>query len=158
VNPQTDSRYTPTPRVIANAVPARCSGKRDWLDRREEIVRRPRPRGPFSAQRPNRRGGCGVRFGPKRGKTFSTRGSTTITQVQGLRRCRNAGIPGQSRGDREKPRITSSRAKKRDGGSSYKQSKPAASRPAITAAALAPVYKRGRITTVNTCARHARLQ
>ena len=69
-------------------------------------------------------------------------GSTTITQVQGLRACRNAGIvvPGEAI-DKAKEYIYG--CKNADGGISYSSRNRGSSRPAITAAALATLYNAG---------------
>jgi hypothetical protein len=69
-------------------------------------------------------------------------GSTTITQVQGLRACRNAGIvvPGEAI-DKAKEYIYG--CKNADGGISYSSRNRGSSRPAITAAALASLYNAG---------------
>ena len=63
-------------------------------------------------------------------------GSTTITQVQGLRGCRNAGIavPAEII---EKAKQYIYKCKNPDGGISYSSRNRGSSRPAITAAALA---------------------
>ncbi len=69
-------------------------------------------------------------------------GSTTITQVQGLRGCRNAGIPvPQESIDKAKQYIYD--CKNQDGGISYSSRNRGSSRPAITAAALATLYNAG---------------
>ena len=67
---------------------------------------------------------------------------TTITQVQGLRGCRNAGIavPAQII---EKAKQYIYRCKNADGGISYSSRNRGSSRPAITAAALAALYNAG---------------
>jgi hypothetical protein len=72
----------------------------------------------------------------------SDEGSVTITQIQGLRACRNAGI--------KVPKEIIDRATKyiancanADGGISYSLSSRGASRPAITAAAVAVLYNSG---------------
>jgi len=69
-------------------------------------------------------------------------GSVTVTQVQGLRSCRNAGITV--------PKATIDRAMKYldksvlpDGGIAYRAGLPAGSRPPITAAAVACWYNAG---------------
>lgn len=70
-------------------------------------------------------------------------GSTTITQVQGLRGCRNAGIPVPSEAiERAKEYIYSCKNAD-DGGISYSSKQLGTSRPAITAAALAALYNAG---------------
>ena len=69
-------------------------------------------------------------------------GSTTITQVQGLRGCRNAGVPvPKDVIDRAKKYIY--RCKNPDGGISYSSRNRGSSRPAITAAALAALFNAG---------------
>jgi hypothetical protein len=69
-------------------------------------------------------------------------GSTTITQVQGLRGCRNAGIPVSAEViDKAKEYIYI--CKNADGGISYSSRNRGASRPAITAAAMATLYNAG---------------
>ncbi len=69
-------------------------------------------------------------------------GSTTITQVQGLRGCRNAGIPVSSKViENAKEYIYG--CKNPDGGISYSSRQKGSSRPAITAAALAALYNAG---------------
>src|SRR5690606_27859401 len=69
-------------------------------------------------------------------------GSTTITQVQGLRGCRNAGIAVPAEViERAKKYIYT--CKNPDGGISYSSKQMGSSRPAITAAALAGLYNAG---------------
>lgn len=69
-------------------------------------------------------------------------GSTTITQVQGLRGCRNAGIVvPEEIIDRAVKYIYE--CKNTDGGISYSSRNRGTSRPAITAAALAGLYNAG---------------
>jgi hypothetical protein len=70
-------------------------------------------------------------------------GSTTVTQIQGLRACRNAGV--------KVPPSTIQRAAKYladcqnpDGGISYSYSNRGGSRPPISAAAVATLYAAGR--------------
>jgi len=70
-------------------------------------------------------------------------GSVTVTQIQGLRACRNAGI--------KVPRSTIERAVKylelcqnADGGISYSLAQRGGSRPPISAAAVATLYASGR--------------
>jgi len=69
-------------------------------------------------------------------------GSTTITQVQGLRGCRNAGIVVPKEAiDKAKEYIY--QCKNADGGISYSSRNRGSSRPAITAAALATLDNAG---------------
>lgn len=72
----------------------------------------------------------------------SDEGSVTVTQIQGLRACRNAGI--------KVPKSTISRAAKYiensanpDGGIRYRATGGGSSRPALTAAAVATMYNAG---------------
>ncbi len=69
-------------------------------------------------------------------------GSTTITQVQGLRGCRNAGlaVPTEIINAAKEYMY---RCQNDDGGISYSSSQMGTSRPAITAASLAALYNAG---------------
>jgi hypothetical protein len=94
----------------------------------------------FSCKAQTRSGGWGY-VSAKDGNDFDE-GSTTITQVQGLRGCRNAGIVV--------PKAIIDKARKyiygcqnADGGISYSSRNRGSSRPAITAAALACLYNAG---------------
>jgi len=87
-----------------------------------------------------RRGGWGY-VSAKDGRDFDE-GSTCITQVQGLRACRNAGIPV--------PKELIQRAQKYikdcmtpDGGIQYSFSNKGGARPPITAAAVATMFSTG---------------
>jgi len=73
----------------------------------------------------------------------SDEGSVTVTQIQGLRSCRNAGI--------KVPKSTIDRAcayigkcQNKDGGIAYSLASRGQSRPAITAAAVASLYNAGQ--------------
>lgn len=70
-------------------------------------------------------------------------GSTTITQVQGLRGCRNAGISVPAKIIEDAIRYIYD-CKNEDGGISYSSKQMGTSRPAITAAALAALYNAGQ--------------
>ncbi len=69
-------------------------------------------------------------------------GSTTITQVQGLRGCRNAGISVPTEVIESAKRYIY-KCQNEDGGISYSSQQMGASRPAITAASLAALYNAG---------------
>jgi hypothetical protein len=69
-------------------------------------------------------------------------GSTTITQVQGLRGCRNAGIAVPTEIIESAKRYIY-KCQNEDGGISYSSQQMGASRPAITAASLAALYNAG---------------
>ncbi len=94
----------------------------------------------FSCKAQTQSGGWGY-VSAKDGNDFDE-GSTTITQVQGLRGCRNAGIPVPAESiDKAKKYIYE--CKNADGGISYSSKNRGSSRPAITAAALACLYNAG---------------
>jgi hypothetical protein len=94
----------------------------------------------FSCKAQTRAGGWGY-VSAKDGNDFDE-GSTTITQVQGLRGCRNAGIPVPAE-TIEKAKQYIYQCKNQDGGISYSSKNMGSSRPAITAAALASLYSAG---------------
>ena len=94
----------------------------------------------FSGKAQTPSGGWGY-VSAKDGNNFDE-GSTTITQVQGLRGCRNAGISVPAEViNRAKQYIYE--CKNPDGGISYSSRNRGSSRPAITAAALAALYNAG---------------
>lgn len=94
----------------------------------------------FSCKAQTSAGGWGY-VSAKDGSDFDE-GSTTITQVQGLRGCRNAGIPVPVEAI-EKAKKYIYECKNQDGGISYSSRNRGSSRPAITAAALAALYNAG---------------
>ena len=94
----------------------------------------------FSALAQTTRGGWGY-VSAREGNDFDE-GSTCVTQVQGLRACRNAGIPV--------PKEIIDRAKKyiedcttEDGGVLYSIKRQGGARPPITAAAIATLFNAG---------------
>ena len=94
----------------------------------------------FSVNAQTNLGGWGY-VSAKDGNQFDE-GSTTITQVQGLRGCRNAGIPVTGEViENAKQYIYG--CKNKDGGISYSFNNRGSSRPAITAAALAALFNAG---------------
>lgn len=108
--------------------------------RREELVDVLTRAVRFSCQAQTPAGGWGY-VSSKDGNGFDE-GSTTITQVQGLRSCRNAGIPV--------PKEAIDKAIKYihdctlpDGGVCYSSQNRNGSRPAITAAAMACLFNAG---------------
>jgi prenyltransferase/squalene oxidase-like repeat protein len=115
-------------------------GEEEDQERREELVTALEKACDFSGKAQTPSGGWGY-VSAKDGNNFDE-GSTTITQVQGLRGCRNAGIivPAEVI-DRAKEYIYS--CKNPDGGISYSSRNRGSSRPAITAAALATLYNAG---------------
>ena len=118
-------------------------GEEEDLERREELKRVLTKAVVFSARAQTSRGGWGY-VSAKDGNDFDE-GSTCITQVQGLRACRNAGIPV--------PKEVIDRARKyiRDcttpeGGVQY-SIRGGGARPAITAAAVAALFNAGEYDT-----------
>ena len=115
-------------------------GEEEDADRREELIDILNRAVDFSGKAQTPSGGWGY-VSAKDGNNFDE-GSTTITQVQGLRGCRNAGIPVPSDTiENAKQYIYS--CKNADGGISYSSRNRGSSRPAITAAALAALYNAG---------------
>lgn len=114
-------------------------GEEEDAERREDLKRVLSKAVKFSAQAQTSRGGWGY-VSAKDGNDFDE-GSTCVTQVQGLRACRNAGIPV--------PSEVIENAKKyiRDcmtpeGGIQY-SIRGGGARPAITAAAVAVMFNAG---------------
>lgn len=115
-------------------------GEEEDAERRSELVEVLVKAATFSGQAQAKSGGWGY-VSAKDAPNFDE-GSTTITQVQGLRGCRNAGIPVPAEViERAKKYIYS--CKNADGGISYSSMRRGTSRPAITAAALASLYNAG---------------
>ena len=114
-------------------------GEEEDLDRRETLIEVLTKAVQFTGEAQTQAGGWGY-VSAKDGHDFDE-GSTTITQVQGLRGCRNAGIPV--------PKEIIDKAIKYirqctlpDGGVQY-SSKGGGGRPAITAAAIACLFNAG---------------
>lgn len=138
-DPQTDARYT-YGHGFSMLFLSQVLGEEGLIDRREELVEVLTKAVEFSGNAQTPAGGWGY-VSAREGSNFDE-GSTTITQVQGLRGCRNAGIPVQSEIiERAKDYIY--RCKNPDGGISYSSRQTGSSRPAITAAALAALYNAG---------------
>lgn len=138
-DPKTDQRYT-YGHGFAMLFLSQVLGEEGLLDRRREIVDVLSRAVEFSGNAQTDAGGWGY-VSAAEGNDFDE-GSTTITQVQGLRGCRNAGIPVS--GDViEKAKQYIYECKNKDGGISYSSRQRGNSRPAITAAALAALYNAG---------------
>ncbi|MEM6979799.1 MAG: prenyltransferase/squalene oxidase repeat-containing protein [Planctomycetota bacterium] len=138
-DPQTDTRYT-YGHGFSMLFLSQVLGEEGLIDRREELVEVLTKAVEFSGNAQTAAGGWGY-VSAKEGNDFDE-GSTTITQVQGLRGCRNAGIPVSAEViDKAKQYIY--RCKNPDGGISYSSRQTGSSRPAITAAALAALYNAG---------------
>lgn len=115
-------------------------GEEGYEDRRTELIDTLNRAVDFCCKAQTPAGGWGY-VSAKDGNNFDE-GSTTITQVQGLRGCRNAGIPVPAEAI-EKAKEYIYRCKNSDGGISYSSKHLGTSRPAITAAALASLYNAG---------------
>ncbi len=138
-DPTTDSRYT-YGHGFSMLFLSQVLGEEGLLDRRQEIVDVLAKAVEFSGNAQTAAGGWGY-VSAKEGNDFDE-GSTTITQVQGLRGCRNAGIPVTGKVI-ENAKAYIYDCKNPDGGISYSSRQKGSSRPAITAAALAALYNAG---------------
>ncbi len=116
-------------------------GEEEDAERRADLKRVLTNAVKFSAEAQTSRGGWGY-VSAKDGNDFDE-GSTCITQVQGLRACRNAGIPVSTEIiDRAKKYISDCTGS--DGGVRYSYStRGGGSRPPITAAAVAALFNAG---------------
>ena len=137
-DPNTDNRYT-YGHGFAMLFLSQVLGEEEDIDRREELVEILEQATKFSVNAQTAAGGWGYVSGKE--DSFDE-GSTTITQVQGVRGCRNAGIvvPKESI---DKALKYIYKCQNPDGGISYSTSSLGSSRPAITAAALAALYNAG---------------
>ncbi|MCG8653256.1 MAG: terpene cyclase/mutase family protein [Pirellulales bacterium] len=115
-------------------------GEEGLLDRRDDLIEVLTKAVEFSGNSQTPAGGWG--YVSAREGNNDDEGSTTITQVQGLRGCRNAGIPVPAQVI-EKAKQYIYDCKNKDGGISYSLKQLGSSRPAITAAALAALYNAG---------------
>ena len=138
-DPNNDNRYT-YGHGFSMLFLSQVLGEEEDEERREELIDILNRSVDFSGKAQTPSGGWGY-VSARDGNNFDE-GSTTITQVQGLRGCRNAGIPVPSEViDNAKQYIYS--CKNADGGISYSSRNRGSSRPAITAAALAALYNAG---------------
>ena len=137
-DPRRDDRYT-YGHGFAMLFLSQVLGEEEDIDRRDELIEVLNRAIRFSADAQTKTGGWG--YVSSKQDSFDE-GSTTITQVQGLRGCRNAGlvVPTQVIEDAKKYIY---KCQNRDGGISYSTSSHGSSRPAITAAALAALYNAG---------------
>lgn len=138
-DPLRDNRYT-YGHGFSMLFLSQVLGEEEDADRRTELIQVLKQAVSFSGKAQTRSGGWGY-VSAKDGNHFDE-GSTTITQVQGLRGCRNAGIPVPGEIiTRAQEYIYS--CKNPDGGISYSFNNRGTSRPAITAAALAALFNAG---------------
>lgn len=138
-DPKRDNRYT-YGHGFAMLFLSQVLGEEEDTDRRTELIEILDNAVSFSISAQTKAGGWG--YVSAKEDDFDE-GSTTITQVQGLRGCRNAGlvVPKEAI-EKAKQYIYSCQNK--DGGISYNSdSAKGSSRPAITAAALAALYNAG---------------
>lgn len=138
-DPLTDNRYT-YGHGFSMLFLSQVLGEEEDRDRRSELIDVLTRAVEFSVRAQTKSGGWGY-VSAKDGNNFDE-GSTTITQVQGLRGCRNAGI-GVPTEAIEQAKNYIYRCKNKDGGISYSSRNRGSSRPAITAAALASLYNAG---------------
>lgn len=145
IGSQSDQRYTYGHGYAMMAL-AQVLGEEEDLERREEIKTTLTRAVEFTAFAQTKAGGWGY-VSAKDGGDFDE-GSTTITQVQGLRACRNAGIPVPSE---TISRATAyiHRCRGEDGGIYYSSTSGPPGRPAITAAAIACLYSAGEYDDEN---------
>lgn len=137
-DPKGDDRYT-YGHGFSMLFLSQVLGEEEDLRRREDLVRVLTAAVEFSGRAQTKDGGWGY-VSAKDGNDFDE-GSTTITQVQGLRGCRNAGIPvPREIVDRAISYIH--RCTMADGGVQY-SSKGGGGRPAISAAAIACLFNAG---------------
>ena len=134
-----DNRYT-YGHGFAMLFLSQVLGEEEDAERREELMDVLKRAVDFSCKAQASTGGWG--YVSSKDQPNFDEGSTTITQVQGLRACRNAGIvvPGEVI---EKAKEYIYGCKNADGGISYSSRNRGSSRPAITAAALATLYNAG---------------
>jgi hypothetical protein len=117
-------------------------GEEEDAERRRQLVDVLTRAVAFTGQAQTEAGGWGY-VSAKDGQGFDE-GSTTITQVQGLRGCRNAGIPVPKEIiDKAIQYITVKCLLKEEGGVQY-NSRGGGGRPAITAAAIACLFNAGQ--------------
>lgn len=138
-DPNTDHQYT-YGHGFSMLFLSQVLGEEEDEERRKELIEVLNRAVKFAAQAQTPSGGWGY-VSAKDGNNFDE-GSTTITQVQGLRGCRNAGIPVPGE-IIEKAKEYIYQCKNPDGGISYSSRNRGSSRPAITAAALATLYNAG---------------
>lgn len=137
-DPQRDHRYT-YGHGFAMLFLSQVLGEEEDVDRRDELTEVLQRAVKFSVSAQTNAGGWG--YVSAKDNDFDE-GSTTITQVQGLRGCRNAGIV-VPKGPVEKAKKYIYKCQNKDGGISYSTKSMGTSRPAITAAALAALYNAG---------------
>ena len=137
-DPKRDQRYT-YGHGFAMLFLSQVLGEEEDVDRRSELIEALKKAVSFSVSAQTKAGGWG--YVSSKSSSFDE-GSTTITQVQGLRGCRNAGLAVPKEAI-EKAKQYIYDCQNVDGGISYSFQSRGSSRPAITAAALAALYNAG---------------
>jgi len=137
-DPQSDDRYT-YGHGYSMMFLSQVLGEEEDLERRQELMDVLIKAVQFTGEAQTAAGGWGY-VSAKDGSNFDE-GSTTITQVQGLRGCRNAGVPVPDKIiDKAVEYIR--KCTLPDGGVQY-SSQGGGGRPAITAAAIACLFNAG---------------
>lgn len=138
-DPDNDQRYT-YGHGFSMLFLSQVLGEEGLQDRRDDLVDVLNRAVAFCGKSQTSAGGWGY-ISARDGNDYDE-GSTTITQVQGLRGCRNAGIavPGEIIEAAKRYIYT---CQNDDGGISYSSQQKGSSRPAITAASLAALYNAG---------------
>ncbi len=138
-DPVNDQRYT-YGHGFSMLFLSQVLGEEGLQDRRDDLVEVLNRAVTFCGRAQTPQGGWGY-VSSKDGNDYDE-GSTTITQVQGLRGCRNAGIPVTTEIIESAKRYIY-KCQNPDGGISYSSQQMGQSRPAITAASLAALYNAG---------------
>jgi len=138
-DPEGDQRYT-YGHGFSMLFLSQVLGEEGLQDRRDDLVEVLNKAVAFCGKSQTPAGGWGY-ISAKDGNDYDE-GSTTITQVQGLRGCRNAGIAVPSEIIESAKRYIY-KCQNEDGGISYSSQQMGSSRPAITAASLAALYNAG---------------
>jgi hypothetical protein len=137
-DPTSDDRYT-YGHGYSMMFLSQVLGEEDDVERRQELIKVLTKAVQFTGEAQTDAGGWGY-VSAKDGSNFDE-GSTTITQVQGLRGCRNAGIPVPDKIiDKAVEYIR--KCTLPDGGVQY-SSQGGGGRPAITAAAISCLFNAG---------------
>lgn len=137
-DPSGDDRYT-YGHGYAMLFLSQVLGEEEDIERREELVEVLTLAVQFTGQAQTPAGGWGY-MSAKEGLGYDE-GSTTITQVQGLRSCRNAGIPVPTEVIENAVKYIKSCTL--DDGAVQYSSKGGGPRPAITAAAISCLFNAG---------------
>lgn len=140
IGDQDDDRYT-YGHGFSMLFLSQVLGEEEDAERRRQLVDVLARAVVFTGQAQTEAGGWGY-VSAKDGQGFDE-GSTTITQVQGLRGCRNAGIPVPKEIIDKAIHYITVKCMQDDGGVQY-NSRGGGGRPAITAAAIACLFNAGQ--------------